>query len=428
MFGGIIVWGYFLKLFQKLLITPAVLGLLTPLAGSANEINLADVSSYSSNQVRSISEFNSPKELAIQKENIDTLEVQTNDFEAGSFSETTTMSGSAAFQVGAVDEGALTQALSATYSYNLDLNSSFTGDDNLYVGIETGNAGSVNFVTGDSVAGSDSLSIHSMYYQFPIGKFDVAVGPKLDNDDLIPTTISTYSDKFFMSGYTLLESNAYVYGLAGTGAGVAVSRNFDNGFNASGSIIGTGAASSAGLLTEEGADVITLSGGYDGDNYGGGIVYVSTDDYCGYLNTFISSGCSTLGVPTLAADSIGIGGYWTPNEGETTLSATTNMFNPNIKGVDADTISDIQLAVEQKLGDGVLSATWKTIPLYNVKSSTDYNQDTIGSYIEVYYTHPVNDSLDLTYGIAAADPDTDSGDSFELYDFTAIGAQATFKF
>jgi hypothetical protein len=104
------------------------------------------------------------------------------------------------------------------------------------------------------------------------------------------------------------------------------------------------------------------------------------------------------------------------------------MFNPNIKGVDADTISDIQLAVEQKLGDGVLSATWKTIPLYNVKTSTDYNQDTIGSYIEVYYTHPVNDSLDLTYGIAAADPDTDSGDSFELYDFTAIGAQATFKF
>ena len=415
-----------MKLFQKLLITPAVLGLLTPLAGSANEINLADVSSYSSNQVRSISEFNSPKELAIQNESIDTLEVQTNDFEAGSFSETTTMSGSAAFQVGAVDEGALTQALSATYSYNLDLNSSFTGDDNLYVGIETGNAGSVNFVTDDSVAGSDTLSVASMYYQFPIGNFDVAVGPKLDNDDLMPTTISTYSDKFFMAGYSLLESNAYLYGY--TGAGVAVSRNFDNGFNASGSIIGTGAATSAGILTEEGIDVITLSAGYDGDNFGGGIVYVDGDDYCGLVNSYISNGCTTLGVSSLEVDSVGIGGYWTPNEGETTLSATTNMFNPNIKGVDADTISDFQLAVEQKLGDGVLSATWKTIPLYNVASSTDWNHDTLGSYLEVYYTHPVNDSLDLTYGIAAADPDTDSGDSFELYDYTAIGAQATFKF
>ena len=415
-----------MKLFQKLLITPAVLGLMTPLVSSANEINLADVSSYSSNQVRCISEFNSPKELAIQNESIDTIEAQTNDFEAGSFSETTTMSGSASFQAGAVDEGNLTQALTSTYSYSLDLNSSFTGDDNLYVGIETGNAGSVNFVTDDSVAGSDNLSVASMYYQFPIGNFDVAVGPKLDNDDLMPTTISTYSDKFFMAGYSLLESNAYLYGY--TGAGVAVSRNFDNGFNASGSIIGTGAATSAGLLTEEGIDVITLSAGYDGDNFGGGIVYVDGDDYCGLVNSYISNGCTTLGVSSLEVDSVGIGGYWTPNEGKTTISATANMLQPNVSGIEIDDITDFQFGVEQKLGDGVLSATWKTIPLYNVASSTDFNQDTIGSYIEVYYTHPVNDSLDLTYGIAAADPDTDSGDSFELYDFTAIGAQATFKF
>jgi hypothetical protein len=34
----------------------------------------------------------------------------------------------------------------------------------------------------------------------------------------------------------------------------------------------------------------------------------------------------------------------------------------------------------------------------------------------------------MTYGVALADPDTDSGDSFELYDYSAIGAQATFKF
>ena len=54
--------------------------------------------------------------------------------------------------------------------------------------------------------------------------------------------------------------------------------------------------------------------------------------------------------------------------------------------------------------------------------------DTLGSYLEVYYTQPVNDSLDLTYGVAIANPDTDSGDSFELYEYTAVGAQATFKF
>jgi hypothetical protein len=415
-----------LKLFQKLLITPAVLGLLTPLAGSANELNLTEVSSYSSSaEVLSINEFNA-KELAVTNSHVDGLEAELNNFEAGSFSETTTMSGSASFQVGAVDEGNLSEALTSTYSYKLDLNSSFTGDDNLYVGIETGNSGSVNFATDDSVAGSDTLSVASMYYQFPIGNFDIAVGPKLDNDDLMPTTISTYSDKFFMAGYSLLKSNAYLYDY--TGAGIAVSRNFDNGFNASGSIIGTSASTTSGLLTDEGIDIITLSAGYDGDNYGGGIVYVDGDDYCGIVNSYISNGCTTLGVSTLQVDVVGIGAYWTPNEGKTTISATTNLVTPTVTGMDIDNISDLQIGLEHQMFDGVLSASWKTIPLYNVVSSTDLNQDTLGSYFEVYYTQPVNDSFDLTYGVAMASPDTTSGDSFELLDYTAIGAQATFKF
>lgn len=419
-----------MKLFQKLIIAPALLGLFSPISATANELNLDEMSGYSSkDKVVSnyITDFNTDEEFATNNTRIDSLDANLNNFEAGSFSETTSMSGSASFQLGGVDEGSVTQALTSTYSYSLDLNSSLTGDDNLYVGIETGNAGSVNFLTDDSVAGSDSLDVHSVYYQFPIGGFDVAVGPKLDNDDLMPTTTSAYSDKFFMAGYALLESNAYLYGY--TGPGVAVSKNFENGFNTSGSLIGTGAATSAGLLTEEGMDIITLSAGYDGDNFGGGIVYVDGDDYCGIVNSFISNGCSSvLGVSSLAINSIGIGGYWTPNEGKTTISATANMLKPDVRGINIDDITDYQIAVEQQVFDGVLSASWKTIPLYNVVSSTDWNQDTLGTYLEFYYTYPINDSVDLTYGVAMADPDTVSGDSFELYEYTAIGAQATFKF
>ena len=419
-----------MKLFQKLIIAPALLGLFSPISATANELNLDEMSGYSSkDKVVSnyITDFNTDEEFATNNTRIDSLDANLNNFEAGSFSETTSMSGSASFQLGGVDEGSVTQALTSTYSYSLDLNSSLTGDDNLYVGIETGNAGSVNFLTDDSVAGSDSLDVHSVYYQFPIGGFDVAVGPKLDNDDLMPTTTSAYSDKFFMAGYALLESNAYLYGY--TGPGVAVSKNFENGFNTSGSLIGTGAATSAGLLTEEGMDIITLSAGYDGENFGGGIVYVDGDDYCGIVNSFISNGCSSvLGVSSLAINSIGIGGYWTPNEGKTTISATANMLKPDVRGINIDDITDYQIAVEQQVFDGVLSASWKTIPLYNVVSSTDWNQDTLGTYLEFYYTYPINDSVDLTYGVAMADPDTVSGDSFELYEYTAIGAQATFKF
>ena len=418
-----------MKLFQKLIIAPALLGLFSPISATANEFSLDEMSDYSSKKkVESITEFDPAKELAITNSRVDGLEAKLNNFEAGSFSETTTMSGTAAIQVGAVDDGNLTQALTTTYSYALDLNSSFTGDDNLYVGIETGNAASVNFLTDDSVSGSDTLSVHSMYYQFPIGDFDIAAGPLLDNDDLMPTTISTYSDKFFMAGYSLLESNSYLYGLTQSGAGLAVSKTFDNGFNASGSIIGTGAATTSGILTEEGIDIITLSAGYDGDNYGGGIVFVDGDDYCGLVNSYISTGCSTLGVSSLDVDVMGIGGYWTPNEGKTMISATANLVQPHVGGIDIDNITDYQFAVEHQVFDGVLSASYKIIPFYNVVTSTDFNSDNQGTYLEVYYTQPVNDSLDLTYGIAMAAPDTDSGDSFELYDYTAIGAQATFKF
>ena len=137
---------------------------------------------------------------------------------------------------------------------------------------------------------------------------------------------------------------------------------------------------------------------------------------------------AVMSLVDIAINSVGIGGYWTPNEGKTTISATANMLKPDVGGVDIEDITDIQIALEQEIFDGVLSASWKTIPLYNVVSSTDWNKDTLGSYLEVYYTQPVNDSLDLTYGISMADPDTESGDSFELYDYTAIGAQATFKF
>ena len=113
-----------MKLFQKLLITPAVLGFLTPLPGSASETNLDDVLRYSSNQVISISEFDSPQELEINDQSIVTLEALTNNFEAGSFSETTTAAFSTDMYIGAVDGGTAStdDAVMSGYSFQIDLN------------------------------------------------------------------------------------------------------------------------------------------------------------------------------------------------------------------------------------------------------------------------------------------------------------------
>ena len=399
-----------MKLFKSLLVAPAALGLIAPMSATANEVTIND--------------FNPVEELDITDSLIEPLERRLNNFEAGSFSETTALSGTASFSSGYIDGNATSESLTTGYSYKLDLNTGFTGDDNLHVGIETGtNAGL--FTTDNSVSGDDSLKIHSMYYSFPVGGWDLAVGPKLENDDLMPTTISAYSDSFFMGGRALTESNFWLYGYKGSG--IAASKVFDNGFNVSASVIGAGASTASGFLTDQGIDALTLSVGYDSNNYGGGLVYVNGDDYCGMINAYVSNACSSLGISTAAINTVGIGGYWTPNEGKTMFSATSNLIDFTVTDVHIDNIADFQIGIDHGMGNGVLSTSWKTLPLYKVVNS-ELRQDTLGAYWEIYYTYYVNDSFDLKGGVAMADPNTASGDTLELYDWTAIGAEATFKF
>merc|ERR1712146_680320 len=73
----------FMKLFKSLLVAPATLGLLAPVAATANEVTISD--------------FSPAEQLAITNSRVDGLEARLNNFEAGSFSETTTASFSADF-------------------------------------------------------------------------------------------------------------------------------------------------------------------------------------------------------------------------------------------------------------------------------------------------------------------------------------------
>ena len=72
-----------MKLFKSLLVAPATLGLLAPMSATANEVTIND--------------FNPAEELAITNSRVDGLEARLNNFEAGSFSETTTASFDAQF-------------------------------------------------------------------------------------------------------------------------------------------------------------------------------------------------------------------------------------------------------------------------------------------------------------------------------------------
>ena len=65
-----------MKLFKSLLVAPATLGLLAPMTATANELNINDLSGYSSSEeVQNISEFNacllytspSPRDLSTSR-------------------------------------------------------------------------------------------------------------------------------------------------------------------------------------------------------------------------------------------------------------------------------------------------------------------------------------------------------------------------
>ena len=413
-----------MKLFQKLLIAPAALGLFSPISATANEINLGDVSGYaSSEEVKSINEFNA-KELAVTNSRLDGIEARLNNFEAGSFSDTTALSGSAHIQMGAVENGEFTHAVTTTYSYNLDLNTSFTGEDNLYVGIEAGNGayGTVNFVTDNSNSNGDTLEVASLFYTFPVGEYEVAVGPKIDNDDLMPTTVSKYSDRFFLAGQPFTGAN-FTWDLGITGSGVAVARNFDNGWNASASVIGLSANGSDGLLTSEATDTYTASVGYDGDNFGLGLIRVDADEACSFLADYKT--CAELGYANIGVSSTTFGGYWTTDNGKTTVSANIGIIEADLHKTTEDNLTQLHLGVDHQIGNGVLSASLKSSDLWLSTGKAD----NLGELGEIYYTYDVNDSMEITGGFSWAMPDEPQDTAnWTWLDQTAIGVEATFKF
>ena len=203
---------------------------------------------------------------------------------------------------------------------------------------------------------------------------------------------------------------------------MAVARTFDNGFNASANYIGMSASSTDGILTKEGTDTYTLSAGYDGENYGLGLIYAHADEACSFVADYKT--CSTLGLTSLRGSSTSLGGYWTPNEGKTTLSASFGVLNAYVPAFTVDELNETHFGIDQELGQGVLSAAIKASDFYSV-AGTHASADSLGEFTEIYYTFDLNDNTEITAGVSFA-----LGDNEGTYwlDRTAVGGSATFKF
>ena len=329
-----------MKLFSRLLVAPAALGLMAPVAANADT----------------------------------------------AFSSTTTLGGSAYFTLGSEDAGTgnANEELYMQYAYGLDMTSSFTGEDSLYVGIETGNA-SGPLANMDSAVNPDTddkvLSVHSAFYSFPVGDLSVTAGPLLDQEDVVGATVSQYSDSFRLG--------AMPYSLAGseTGPGIGLTYASDSGFVASASFVSDdGADSTDGINTDAGSDVSTLTLGYDGDGFGGGIVIAAND----------GDGTST------EYDTFGIGAYYSPESIDATISVTFDTKDPK-GGTDTE---DLFVGIDYEVGPGTLHVG------YNSTTDDDAGDDTDTTGFEVAYSYAINDNVTITPGFyTVGETDGDEEDS-----------------
>jgi hypothetical protein len=339
-----------MKLFKSLLVAPATLGLLAPVAATANEVTIND--------------FNAAEEIAVTNSRIDGLEARFNNLEAGSFSETTTASFGVDFLVGAVD-GASSEATTFDYQMGIGLETSFTGEDALSATIDIGNAssavGGADGLNFDST--SDVLTLDGLTYTFPLGGATVMVG---DNTDIS----AVYTGACAYSSFTDYMGNCGTgnsVGVGGNGATAAVSYAFDSGFSLAGGVSSTPTA----ILSEEGADVFGIEAAYTADSYGISLAYADAESttYWGV------NGMYAFDFATLSA------GLESQDDG---TEATGFFVGLSFAEVGAGSL-DIGMGTTGNFAD----------------ADTEY-------YIyEASYAYPVNDSMTITPGVYIKEGTTD---------------------
>ncbi len=390
-----------------MLVAGASLSLLAPVASQASDvINLEEMNSYTRSQVNSsridsktfINEVS--EDIANLKGRVDGLEAQQNVLEAGGFSDTTTMDGKAIFTIGTVeydDDSGNSEAVQAYYSYTMNLNSSFTGDDNLYVRIKSGNGG--DFTTSkdygtylsSAKGNSDVLKIDKIWYQFPLGESNTFwVGPKIENYYMHGTSPSIYKP---VTKQFTLGGNGNAYG-ASTDTGFGWAYKADNGFALS-SNIGTKSTTTngiTGLLTDESKTSWATQIGYTQPRYSvSAIANVKSNGWGdSYYKAGDINGDAEDGDEYTA---IGLRGWWRPD----TAGTATPSISVGYDTTDYDSSTADAWFVGLNWQD-IFNADDKIGAAFGQPTSNEDSDVTPFAY-ELYYAFKPNDSITVTPAI-----------------------------
>jgi len=372
-----------MKLFQRLLVAPAALGLISPLAANATEVNLNEIANYSdvesfevTNSFDNVQPTNSP--LLVGGEGL----VGGNSYDGG-FSETTTASFSVDMAIGAVDGlGEITngteaqiegdQTVQAVYGFQIDLNTSFTGEDSLDVSLDAGNGATTGpLAEYDLNGGNDGLTVDGVSYTFPVGDSITAiVGDNTDGSALF-TTACAYGGP----SNTLDDCGNVNAGITNGGFAVGAAYDFDNGFTAAVGYAGP----ETDIMSKEGADAWGANVAYTADSYGVSVTYGHVDS--------LTAGSTT--VPDGEKDAYtAFNAYYSFDNG---VSISGGYEFGDIGGALATQDESINyfVGVSAPVGPGELGGAFGT------SGGQIEGQDEELMY-EAYYSYPVNDGMTIT--------------------------------
>jgi len=396
-----------MKLFKSLLVAPAALGLLAPIAATANEFNLADVSDYtSSTEVESITEFDAAKELAVTNSRVDGLEARFNNFEAGSFSETTTASFSVDFATGYEDGTNAGDSLGAYYGFQIDLNTSFTGEDSLDVSLDGGNSGGQVAEFDLNSTTDEALTVDGVSYTFPVMGATVFVGDNTDGSALFSTAC------VYGGPSNNLDDCGNGSSAIGSGQGTALgaSYEFDNGIAVAVGYTGAG-SSASGLATKESTDSVAAQ-----------ITY--TDDLFDGTYGVSFTGANVEATENEGRNYYGLNGYWAPSDAGAIPSISVGYEKGTAQGT-TDTRQWFAGLQWDEAGPGTLGVAMGTIGASaNGADSADpqLNDPELLMY-EVYYSYAVNDGMTITPLIYTKETSVKTAD-----DLTGVMVKTSFSF
>ena len=397
-----------MKLFQKLLLAPAALGLFAPLAANANESNFRDVTSYSQDQVQvSLDTFkplSSKNPLLAGGEGADHNH-SNNDFDVDTFSATTTAAFTSNFAIGK-QEGGATDPVIANFDWEIALSSSFTGNDSLDVVMQAGK--SAGYTELDMTNNSGVVTVDTISYTTSLGdriNAFFAFGDGVAGSALYNTACvyGAQADTFSNCGVSTANVDE------GLGSAVGASFDFGNGFTAALAYEGQG-NSTKGFATKQSTDALGAQVAYTGDTYGLSVSWSNIENHS-------AANVVTTGSGDGQTQSIGFNAYFAPDlPNFPSISAGIERnHDDSVSTTTNDQTSHYFVGIQwDEILDGTLGAA--------IGSKAPYAENTDAQTMyEVFYSYNYADGITLT-------PLIYSKDNGSSADETGVILKSTFNF